>query len=140
MMQLHTIPLRDAWCVSLHKRAQKAMSIIKEYGKKHGSAKVAKIGPELNHAIWACGIKSPPRRIKVSMIEDKDEKEKTVWLELAGAAFSIPKKKEKEQKEKKAEKGEEAKESKAKAEEKKEKPAKHEKKEEAQAEKKEEKA
>jgi len=116
--KVYTIPLRREWVKqSRIKRANKCISVIREYLEKHTKASEIKISAGVNEHVWFRGIKKPPGKIKV-----------TVRLE-EGVAFArlpeekIPeKKKEKEEKKETVKKREEPKKETSKEEAKKEKP------------------
>jgi len=89
-----TIPLDDAWKVAYKRRAKKCISIIRNFVARHEKvdAGKVKIGQQLNQSIWARGIKSPPREVKVQTTARESERGKEVWIELVGVA--LPEKKE----------------------------------------------
>ncbi|MDV0447243.1 hypothetical protein MsAg5_11220 [Methanosarcinaceae archaeon Ag5] len=65
--QIYTIPLRDVKAVPKWKRANKAMSIIREYLERHmkvESDKI-KIDKSINERIWERGNQKPPSFIRV---------------------------------------------------------------------------
>ena len=76
--RVYVIPLRDAWNSAYHKRAKKAMRIIKEFTMKHMKVEKVKISTQVNHKIWERGNAHPPRKIKV--VIKKEDKEALVDL------------------------------------------------------------
>ena len=68
---VHTIPLRKAFDKPRKLRAKYAAREVKDYILKH-TRKEPVVGPSVNEALWAKGITSPPRRIKVRIQEEKD--------------------------------------------------------------------
>ncbi len=64
--KLYTIPLREAFNVPKSRRASKAISVVKAFLKQHTKSDV-KLSAPVNEAIWARGIKKPPRRIRVKV-------------------------------------------------------------------------
>lgn len=60
------IPLRDAWDSPRHKRARRAVVVLKAQLKKHLKTEV-KIDESLNSVLWKRGSRKPPRRIKVKV-------------------------------------------------------------------------
>jgi large subunit ribosomal protein L31e len=111
--RLYTIPLTDAWKVPYKRRAKKAVALIQKFAERHMKAdpKNVRVGTQLNEAIWARGIKFPPRKVKVQAvpqeIDVKGKKSINVWIELEGVKLELEKKK-KEAPKKKEEKKTEA--------------------------------
>ncbi len=58
------------------------MFILKQFTERHMKPTEIIIDPSVNEAIWAKGIKSPPRKIRVKMTKDSDG---LVTVELAEA-------------------------------------------------------
>ncbi|MBW6461773.1 MAG: 60S ribosomal protein L31 [DPANN group archaeon] len=85
--RLYTIPLRDAWNASIKKRSKRAMSVIKIFAERHMKTDSVKIGAELNHFIWARGIKNPPRKVKVQMVPKKTDDVEVVWVDVATSSM-----------------------------------------------------
>lgn len=105
--RLYTIPLRDAWNVSIKKRSKGAMAVIRAFTAKHMKTDSVKIGSDLNHLIWSRGIKNPPRKVKVQMVPKKKDDTETIWVDLVTSSMDYLK--EKKEKKPKVEKKEEAK-------------------------------
>jgi len=87
--RVYTIPLSRAWISPPKKRAPRAIRIIKSFITKHMKIKTEAteeeaerlvVSNEVNEKIWSCGIKNPPRNIRVRAVKDK---EGTVTLHLA---------------------------------------------------------
>ncbi len=89
--KVYTIPLRDAWKGPCKKRAKKCMYVIREFVKRHMKTETVKVGTALNQEIWKCGIKSPPRKLKVQVVPH----EGAVWVELQGVKLELKKKEDK---------------------------------------------
>lgn len=70
-----TVPLRVAMTAPGTKRAKRAVKAIKEHVMRHMKAKTEDIwiDPKINEAIWARGIRKPPKRIRVRAIKFEDE-------------------------------------------------------------------
>jgi large subunit ribosomal protein L31e len=68
----YTIPLDRVMISPRHKRAKKAISVIREFAGKHMKSQEIQISPELNLILWARGIRNPPKRVKVKMERDAD--------------------------------------------------------------------
>ena len=102
--RLYTIPLQDAWKVPYKRRAQKAVILIQKFVERHMKAdpKNVRVGPALNDAVWARGIKHPPRKVKVQVVphetDVKGKKSMKVWVELEGVKLVLEKKKEEKKK------------------------------------------
>jgi len=120
--RVYTIPLVDAYVKTANQRTVKASKVLRAFLERHMKSKVVKIGADVNDALWAGGMKKPPRKItvkvvkedgvvKVSMlVEKKDEKVAAVKTEKKAAKETV----KKEKAEKKAVKPKEVKEEKAK--------------------------
>lgn len=86
--RIYTIPLGRAWISPPKKRAPRAIRIVKTFITRHMKIKADAIeeaerlviSNEVNEKIWSRGIKSPPRKIRVRAVKDK---EGTVTLHLA---------------------------------------------------------
>ncbi len=102
--RLYTIPLRDAWNVSIKKRSKRAMAVIRAFTEKHMKAESVKIGSDLNHLIWSRGIKNPPRKVKVQMVPHRKDDIETIWVDLATSSMDYLKEKKEKKKEKPKEK------------------------------------
>lgn len=80
--RIYTVPLRRAWIAQKYRRAEKAIFVLKQFTERHMKPTDIIIDPSVNEAIWARGIKNPPRKIRVKMTKDN---EGTVLVELAEA-------------------------------------------------------
>lgn len=70
--RIYTVPLTRAWIAQKFRRAEKAMSVLKQFTERHMKPTAIIIDPSVNEAIWARGIKNPPRKIRVKMTKDSD--------------------------------------------------------------------
>ncbi|MCJ7730748.1 50S ribosomal protein L31e [Candidatus Bathyarchaeota archaeon] len=70
--RIYTVPLTRAWIAQKFRRAEKAMSVLKQFTERHMKPTEIIIDPSVNEAIWARGIKNPPRKIRVKMTKDSD--------------------------------------------------------------------
>ena len=68
--KLYTIPLRDAFSSPRTKRTKKAVNVVRNYLKKHTKVDDVKIDTSLNEFLWEKGIRKPPRRVKVRVVEE----------------------------------------------------------------------
>ncbi|OYT27364.1 MAG: 50S ribosomal protein L31e [Candidatus Altiarchaeales archaeon ex4484_96] len=68
--RLYTIPLRDAFNAPKTKRTKKAVKVVKDYLKKHTKVDDVKLDTKLNELLWEKGIRKPPRRVKVKVVEE----------------------------------------------------------------------
>jgi len=80
-----TIPLRDARAEPNHKKADKAMNLIREHLAKHFSVEeeAVRIDPSINEATWARGRSSPPSKLRVRAARFEEEGEAVVEAETA---------------------------------------------------------
>jgi large subunit ribosomal protein L31e len=72
MERIYTVPLGRAWIAQKYRRAEKAIFVLKQFTKRHMKSTEIIIDPNVNEAIWARGIKNPPRKIRVKMTKDSD--------------------------------------------------------------------
>jgi large subunit ribosomal protein L31e len=80
MERIYTVPLGRAWIAQKYRRAEKAIFVLKQFTERHMKPTEIIIDPSVNEAIWARGIKNPPRKIRVKMTKDN---EGVVLVELA---------------------------------------------------------
>jgi len=73
-----TVPLREAWKAARTRRAKAAISILRDFAKRHGKAPNVKISNAVAEKIWEKGIQNPPRRINVVLEKEED----TVFVRL----------------------------------------------------------
>jgi large subunit ribosomal protein L31e len=71
--RVYTINLAKIVLTPMNKRSNRAINMIKAYASKHMKSNDIKIDQELNELIWAKGIRSPPRRIRVKISKDADD-------------------------------------------------------------------
>lgn len=67
---IHTINLGKVTLSQSQHRAVRAINMIREYVRKHKNTPNVKIDQELAHQIWARGVRRPPRKVTVELIED----------------------------------------------------------------------
>lgn len=62
-----TVPLRDVQAEAKHKRADKAMSIVRAHLAKQFSVDedAVRLDPSINETVWSNGRKNPPRKLRV---------------------------------------------------------------------------
>jgi large subunit ribosomal protein L31e len=84
--RIYTVPLGKAWNVPKYRRAEKAITILRKFTKRHMKPEEVVIDPTVNEAIWARGIKNPPRKIRVRLSKDD---EGVVTVTLAEAAVEV---------------------------------------------------
>ncbi len=65
--RVYTINLGKVKLSQSQHRAVRAINMIKEFARHHMKVEEIKIEEELAHQIWARGIRSPPRKIRVRM-------------------------------------------------------------------------
>src|SRR3989338_8281771 len=94
-----TVPLRKAFRKAEGKRVTSAVSLVKEFLKRHMKTADVKLGEKLNHAIWERGS-NPPRKVRIHALKEGS----TVKAELFGYEYKEFKAKPKEEKKGLAEK------------------------------------
>ncbi len=72
LTRTYTIPLSRMMISPRHKRAKRAVTLIKEFGTKHMKSVDIHITPELNLILWKRGIRNPPRKVTVKMVRDEN--------------------------------------------------------------------
>ena len=70
---IHTINLGKVTLSQSQHRAVRAINMIREYVQKHKNTPNVKIDQELAHMIWARGVRRPPRKVTVELIDDGGE-------------------------------------------------------------------
>ena len=65
--RVYTINLGKVLLSQSQHRAVRAINMIKEFARHHMKVEDIKIEEELAHQVWAKGIRSPPRKIRVRM-------------------------------------------------------------------------
>ncbi len=102
MERVYVVPLRrEALKCQRYKRTPRAMKALQAFISRHMKSEDVRIGPALNTAVWARGMRSPPPRVKVNCVKDA---EGVVRVELFGAPmFSAPKAEDKKDKKEVAE-------------------------------------
>ena len=70
---IHTINLGKVTLSQSQHRAVRAINMIREYVQKHKNTPSVKIDQELAHMIWARGVRRPPRKVTVELIDDGGE-------------------------------------------------------------------
>jgi len=80
-----TVPLRDADAEANHKKADKAMSLIREHLAKHFAVDedTVRLDPSINEAIWERGRSNPPSKLRVRAARFDEEGESVVEAETA---------------------------------------------------------
>jgi large subunit ribosomal protein L31e len=73
LSRLYNIPLSRAWVGPRHRRARRAVSLIRQFALKHMKGEEVRLDPEVNELIWMNGITNSPRRITVLMEKSKDD-------------------------------------------------------------------
>jgi len=78
--RIYTVPLGRAWIAPKYRRAEKAITVLRAFVKRHMKPTSIIIDTKVNEAIWERGIQKPPRRIRVRLSKDE---EGTVTVALA---------------------------------------------------------
>lgn len=80
-----TVPLRDARAEAVQRRADKAMSIIREHLAQHFSVAEddVRLDPSINEAVWSRGRSKPPKKLRVRAARFEEAGEAVVEAETA---------------------------------------------------------
>ncbi|MFC4406777.1 MULTISPECIES: 50S ribosomal protein L31e [Haloarchaeobius] len=80
-----TVPLRDVNAEAKHKRADKAMSLIRDHLAQHFSVDgdAVRLDPSINEAVWSRGRKKPPSKLRVRAARFDEDGESIVEAEHA---------------------------------------------------------
>ena len=70
--RVYTIPLGKVLLSPNTHRAVRAINMIKEFARHHMKTYTVKIDEEVSHIIWARGVRSPPRKIRVRMTKTEE--------------------------------------------------------------------
>ena len=62
-----TVPLRDVTNAPVQKRADRAMSLIRQHLAKHFRVEEddVRLDPAINETVWSKGRQNPPRKLRV---------------------------------------------------------------------------
>ncbi|MFC7176396.1 50S ribosomal protein L31e [Halosegnis marinus] len=80
-----TVPLRDAKAEAKHKRADKAMSIVRSHLAKQFAVDGddVRLDPSINEAVWERGRAQPPSKLRVRAARFDEDGETVVEAETA---------------------------------------------------------
>ena len=70
--RIYTVPLGRAWIAQKFRRSEKAMTVLRQFVQRHMKPTSMIIDPSVNEAIWARGIKNPPRKIRIRVTKDDE--------------------------------------------------------------------
>ena len=70
--RIYTVPLGRAWVAPRYRRAEKAVTVLRKFVQRHMKPEEVVIETAVNEAIWARGIKNPPRKIRVRLSKDDE--------------------------------------------------------------------
>ncbi len=87
MERVYVVPLKKAFKKPRTKRADAAISIVREFVSRHMGVEVVKIGKELNEHIWSRGRKKIPRRVRIKVVTEEKEGKKVGKVELVGFEY-----------------------------------------------------
>ncbi len=81
-----TIPLREVNAQAKHKRADRAVKLVREHLAKHFKVDLeeVRLDSSINETIWARGSRKPPRKLRVRAARFEEEGERIVEAEHAG--------------------------------------------------------
>ena len=80
-----TVPLRDVRKVATQKRADRAMSIIRDHLAQHFNVEgeAVRLDPSINEAVWENGRQNPPSKLRVRAARFVEDDEAIVEAEVA---------------------------------------------------------
>ena len=80
-----TIPLRDVRKVAVQKRADRAMSIIRDHLAQHFNVdgEAVRLDPSINESVWERGRQNPPSKLRVRAARFVEDDEAIVEAEVA---------------------------------------------------------
>ena len=80
-----TVPLRDVLAESKGRRADKAMSLVREHLAQHFNVaeEDVRLDPTVNEAVWERGRSKPPETLRVRAARFEEEGEAVVEAEPA---------------------------------------------------------
>jgi large subunit ribosomal protein L31e len=80
-----TVPLRDVKAEPKHKRADKAMTLVREHLAKQFAVETGdvRLDSSVNEAVWERGRKKPPSKLRVRAARFEEEGERIVEAETA---------------------------------------------------------
>ncbi len=70
--RIYTVPLKNAWKAQRYRRTERAITELKNFAKRHMKTDQVTVDTKVNEALWAQGIKNPPRKIRVKMTKDTE--------------------------------------------------------------------
>jgi len=65
--RVYTVNLGKVLLSPDNQRAKRAVNMIKEFARHHMKIEQVKLEEDVNHLLWAKGIRHPPRKIRVRM-------------------------------------------------------------------------
>ncbi len=68
--RVYTINLGRVVLAPDNRRSKRAINMIREFATRHMKSEEVIIDEELNELVWARGIRSPPRKIRVIISKD----------------------------------------------------------------------
>jgi large subunit ribosomal protein L31e len=80
-----TVPLRDVKAEPKHKRADKAMTLVREHLAKQFAVETdeVRLDSSVNEAVWERGRKKPPSKLRVRAARFEEDGERVVEAETA---------------------------------------------------------
>ncbi|MBD3207456.1 50S ribosomal protein L31e [Candidatus Bathyarchaeota archaeon] len=70
--RIYTVPLGRAWVAKNNKLTVRAVKVLKKFVQRHMKPTDIIIDTTVNEALWANGIRNPPRKIRVRLEKDDD--------------------------------------------------------------------
>jgi len=80
-----TVPLRDVRKVATQKRADRAMTIIRDHLSQHFNVEAdeVRLDPSINEKVWERGRQNPPSKLRVRAARFLEDDEAIVEAEVA---------------------------------------------------------
>ncbi len=67
----YNVPLRKGFLNKpRHKRAKRAVTVLREFLKRHMKAEDVRIGQHLNRYLWSRGMRNPPHHVSVTVFKE----------------------------------------------------------------------
>ena len=70
--RVYTINLGKVKLSQSQHRSVRAINMIREFAQHHMKVETIKIEEELAHEVWAKGVRSPPRKVRVRMSKTEE--------------------------------------------------------------------
>ncbi len=70
--RVYNVPLGDAYLTTRVKAARRAVTLLREFVKRHAKVEgqSIRLSSRLNQYVWARGRKKPPRHVKIRLVKE----------------------------------------------------------------------